>query len=74
MRKEVNINYDRNNEYNQIPVYYCRDCLSVLIIDGEEFVDSYCDTCGSTNIGKASLEDFDVLYSEKYGRNFFYTK
>ena len=35
-------------EYNNEPVYYCSDCLSLRIrdIDGTE----YCDKCGSTNI------------------------
>lgn len=35
-------------DYNNEPVYYCSECLSLKIrdIDGTD----YCDKCGSTNI------------------------
>lgn len=46
-----------DNEYNRIPVAYCKRCNSLRILVGEEFPD-YCDVCGSTDIGEESIEDW----------------
>jgi Fe2+ or Zn2+ uptake regulation protein len=31
---------------------------------------SYCDKCGSTNIEKASIDEWQSLYEKKYGFKF----
>ena len=52
--------------YNEIPVFYCKKCLSLrieLIGDLE-----YCDKCGSTNIDEAHINYWDKLYRQKYGK------
>lgn len=60
-------NTDNNNE----PVFYCKDCLSLKIRDVEHIDDSeYCDECGSTDIGTASIEEWDAMYVAKYGHHF----
>ena len=56
--------------YNYIPVYYCKHCLSLLVIDGG-FMD-YCGDCGGTDIGTASLHEYDKLYQERFGVKLFY--
>ena len=58
-------------EYNKEPVFYCADCLSLAIM-GVTGVDdaSYCDKCGSTNIKKASIDEWQSLYEKKYGFKF----
>lgn len=60
-----------NTEYNNEPVFYCKDCLSLKIRDVEHIDDSeYCDECGSTDIGTANIEEWDAMYVAKYGHHF----
>lgn len=67
----TNMEEQRNNtkhdkeEYNSIPVYYCKDCgsLRILVLDED---DDYCDACGSTTIGKASIEAWIDLQQRVY--------
>lgn len=56
-------------EYNSIPVYYCRNCLSLKIIELSDSID-YCDKCGSTEINTTSIEEWEKLYQKKYGKPF----
>ena len=48
-------------DYNQIPVYYCKHCGSLAIRAVPGFLNDYCDKCGSTDIGKASIEGWQLL-------------
>lgn len=46
--------------YDGIPVYYCKDCLSLRIRNTSEDgtgVD-YCDECGSANVGQALIAEW----------------
>lgn len=56
-------------DYNAIPVYYCKHCLSLCIIGDDNM--SFCNDCGLTDIGEASLEEYDNLYKEKYNKTLF---
>lgn len=59
------------NDYNTIPVFYCKQCLSLKIRDIPILEDSdYCDDCGSTNIEKCSIEEWEALYKSRYGHRF----
>lgn len=59
------------NEYNAIPVLYCKHCLSLKIMNIPRMEDSdFCDECGSTDIGECSIEEWETLYKNKYGYNF----
>lgn len=65
---EYRIKSDIKKEYNDEPVYYCKDCLSIKIksvIVGSDL--DFCDECGSTNIGIAHIEEWQKLYRERYG-------
>lgn len=60
--------------YNDIPIVYCKRCHSLRIMAGDTFSD-YCDNCGSTDLGNATiyewLEDeqkFKNKKVENYGR------
>lgn len=55
-------------EYNNIPVHYCKECLSlkVMRVAGMEEA-CYCDVCGCTDIGQASIEEWKQLYIKKHG-------
>ena len=59
------------NYYDEEPVFYCRNCLSLKIrnipsIDHSEF----CDDCGSTDIEQCTIEEWEKMYIEKYGHKY----
>lgn len=56
-------------EYDQVPVYYCRQCLSLRIKSINSYVD-YCDECGSTDIGETDIFTWKKMYKEKYGKDY----
>lgn len=51
-------------QYNDIPVEYCAHCLSLAIMDIEGT--PYCSKCGSTDIKKADIFDWEKIYAAKY--------
>lgn len=62
---------EKKLEYNKEPVFYCKNCLSLRIrsiecLDNSEF----CDECGSTNIEKCTIEEWENLYIQKFGHKF----
>lgn len=52
--------------FNSEPVKYCARCNSLRILDGG-YAD-YCDKCGHTNILECSIEEWEALYEERYGK------
>lgn len=50
-------------DYNSIPVYYCKKCTS-LLIKADEIYGDYCRDCGSTDIGQTSIEEWEILHNE----------
>lgn len=58
---------DSNEDYNSIPVAYCKNCLSLKIVILEDNID-YCDECGSTNIDSTDIESWKEIYKKKYGK------
>lgn len=66
-----NIETDNMPDYNDEPVYYCADCLSLRIKNVECIENSeFCDDCGSTNIKEASIEEWNELYKKRYGHTY----
>lgn len=55
-------------KYNDIPVHYCKSCLSLKIVNdtGVEGLD-YCESCGSTNIEQIQIEQWERMYRQRYG-------
>lgn len=53
-------------DYNKIPVYYCRQCGSLKIMTMPGLPYDYCDCCGSTDVGKASIESWLELQKTKF--------
>lgn len=49
----------KKEEYNSIPLLYCKHCLS-LLIRGSDGID-YCDKCGGTDIGEAHVEEWQDM-------------
>lgn len=57
-------NPHNHDEYNNIPVIYCADCLSLRILSTGEM--DYCEKCGSTNTKEANIFDWEKIYEAKY--------
>ena len=61
----------KKEDYNSIPVFYCKQCLSLRVMDIPGVQDTeFCDTCNSTNIASTDINTWEKLYYEKYGRKF----
>lgn len=69
MLSSNNITKDIHEEYNSIPVFFCKNCLSLRIINLDDFVD-YCDDCGCTSTDTTNIEDWEKMYENKYGKPF----
>lgn len=66
-----NSNTDNQLNYNDEPVLYCKHCLSLKIRSIPRMDDSdYCDECGSTDIAECSIEEWETLYTNRYGHKF----
>ena len=47
-------------EYNNIPVVYCKHCLSLAIRNSDGI--DYCDKCGGTETGEAHIHEWEKMY------------
>lgn len=66
---------DKKEEYNNEPVYYCKQCLSLKVLGIPGFTDlDFCDDCGSSNIGRTNIWDWIDKYRDKYGKDFLTLK
>lgn len=61
-------------DFNSVPVFYCKHCLSLNIKLVDDSVDAdyldFCDECGSTEIDTTDIYTWEKMYEQKYGRNF----
>lgn len=57
--------------YNAIPVFYCKQCLSLRIksLPGTDDID-FCDECNSTNIESTDIFTWQQMYKDRYGNNY----
>jgi hypothetical protein len=68
----------KDRKENNEPVHYCKLCLSISIktiefekgANGEDRDLDYCTCCKGSDIGKASLDAWNMMYEEKYGEKF----
>lgn len=56
------------NDYNNEPVFYCKQCLSLKIKSISDL--DYCDECGSTEIDTININEWEKIYEEKYGKKY----
>lgn len=65
---------ESNVDYNAIPVFYCKHCLSLNIKTVDESIDTeyldFCANCGSTEIGQTDIHTWEKMYEQKYGKKF----
>ena len=63
-----------NSEYNEEDVYYCKECLSLGIIDVKDengnITFSFCNNCGRTDIEHTEIFSWEKMYKENYGTNY----
>lgn len=58
-------------EYNNIPVHYCSNCLSLAIVKDDKIsYDSFCKECGSSEIDLTTIDVWEILYEGEYDRPF----
>ena len=62
-----------DNNYNDEPIFFCRECLSIKIRYTREDID-YCDDCGSVDIGKTNINIWIHYYIRRYGKPFLKLK
>ena len=53
----------QNNPYDDIPIFYCTNCLSLKIMGSNDIL--YCDECGDTDIKECSIKEWVELKKER---------
>lgn len=61
------INQNKKEQYNEEPVHYCDNCLSLKIKTLGAEID-YCADCGNTDILEDTIEVWEDLYETKYNK------
>ena len=59
-------------DYNNIPIHFCTNCLSINIRFTDDELD-FCDDCGDIDIKTTHVDLWSRLYEEKYGHKFLIT-
>lgn len=71
----------RKADYNNVPVSYCKTCLSIALkvitfegqkdlSTGKEREVTYCIPCGNTDIESTHVTEWEDFYLSKYGKKF----
>lgn len=55
--------------YDDEPVFYCANCLSLKIV-ADDVIGDYCMDCGCADIRQTQIEDWEKKYLVKYGTKF----
>lgn len=58
------------DDYNSEPVHYCSNCLSLKIRQVDDLDITVCEDCGNTDIRKARIDTWNMLYVQEYGHLF----
>lgn len=75
----------RKSDYNNVPVEYCKTCLSLHLKEvkfegkldlttGKEKSVVYCIPCGNTSVERTHITEWEDFYEAKYGKPFLETK
>lgn len=66
-----NSNNNRRNKYDDEPIHFCTNCLSLKIKEIGDNTNFYaCLDCGCTEIEEDDLDEWIRLYNVKYGKPF----
>lgn len=58
------------SEYNNEPIHYCKDCLSLNIRELSASKLFVCGECGNASIEESSVNEWIELYTKEYGKPF----
>jgi len=75
----------KQTDYNNVPVTYCKTCLSLHLkevtfegkkdpLTGENKKVTYCVPCGNTETSSTHITEWEDFYEEKYGEKFINKK
>lgn len=57
----------KHSEYDDEPVYYCKRCLSLRIMNapgmGGDYC--YCDRCGGVSVGTAKIDEYERMMDHR---------
>lgn len=56
-------------EYNSEPVYYCKECLSLKIMNLSD-EQCFCDACGGMDIDSCGIDEWKQMFEQKYHHKF----
>lgn len=68
MAEQMKTEILKPENYNDEPIFYCKNCLSLRIRGIDDF--EYCDVCSSTNIGQCSIKEWEDLYQARFGHKY----
>lgn len=57
-------------DYNSVPVHYCKNCLSLNIKELNKSNLHVCGECGNVNTDETDINDWTEMYTKEYGRPF----
>lgn len=60
----------KKDDYNNVPIDYCKTCLSIHTKNIENPEVGYCIDCGNTDLDKVHIHEWEEMYEEKYGEKF----
>jgi hypothetical protein len=64
----------RKEDYDEEPVVYCARCYSLNIRHDEDVSEwgseDYCGNCGCSDVVSSSIQEWEELYSRRYGKKF----
>ena len=60
----------QKKDYDNVPVTYCKTCLSLKVKNIENPNVAYCVDCGNTDLEETHILDWEKLYEEEYGEKF----
>ena len=66
---------DKKSDYNNVPVAYCRTCLSLAVKDAKlsatsETTVGYCGKCSNGDIGEAHIHEWEEMYEKVRDKSF----
>jgi hypothetical protein len=79
--KKKNKMVTKKSDYNNVPVSYCKTCLSLHLkevnfkgqidpMTGSDRKVVYCVPCGNTDTETTHITEWEDFYEEKYGKKF----
>lgn len=57
---------EKKKIYNNVPVAYCEECMSLRIRFTSDETD-FCDNCGGVHISYVTIDEWKELFNNKYG-------